>query len=97
MGPVTQFPVSGSGGGGSTPITINNNSNGNLIKATGLQTTVEGISSLKYDGALTASTDIYISGSGNNLFLNGTDSTGSLKRYELVIEAGRLVVNMNPE
>ena len=29
--------------------------------------------------------------------INGTDATGSLKRYEIKIEGGRLVVVMNPE
>ncbi|OUX53767.1 MAG: hypothetical protein CBE47_02435 [Pelagibacteraceae bacterium TMED287] len=96
MGPVTQFPVSGSGGGG-TDLTINNNTLGNILTATGQGDTISGLTNFKYDGALTASTDLYISGSGNNLMINGTDATGSLKRYELKIEGGRLVVVMNPE
>jgi len=96
MGPVTQFPVSGSGGGG-TDLTINNNTNGNILTATGQSDQITGLTNFKYDGALTASTDLYISGSGNNLMINGTDATGSLKRYELKIEGGRLVVVMNPE
>ena len=96
MGPVTQFPVSGSGGGGSD-LTINNNTLGNILTATGQGSSISGLTNFRYDGALTASTDLYISGSGNNLMINGTDATGSLKRYELKIEGGRLVVIMNPE
>ena len=96
MGQVTQFPVSGSGGSG-TDLTINNNTNGNILTATGQSDQITGLTNFKYDGALTASTDFYISGSGNNLMINGTDPTGSLKRYELKVEGGRLVVVMNPE
>jgi hypothetical protein len=96
MGPVNQFPVSGSGGGGSS-ISITNNTNGNVLTATGESNRVEGLTNFRYDGALTASTDLYVSGSGNNLFINGTDATGSFKRYAVGIEGGRLVVRMDPE
>ena len=95
MGPVTQFPVSGSGGG--TDLTINNNTLGNILTATGEAGSISGLSNFRYDGALTASTDLYISGSGNNLMINGTDATGSLKRFEIKIQGGMLVVVMNPE
>ena len=59
MGPVTQFPVSGSGGG--TDLTINNNTLGNILTATGEADSISGLSNFRYDGALTASTDLYIS------------------------------------
>ena len=95
MGPVNQFPVSGSGGGGS--ISITNNTDGNILTATGESGRIEGLTNFKYDGALTASTDLYVSGTGNNLFINGTDSTGSLKSDSVGIEGGRLVVRMDPE
>ena len=55
MGPVTQFPVSGSGGG--TDLTINNNTLGNILTATGEADSISGLSNFRYDGALTASTD----------------------------------------
>ena len=96
LGQVNQFPVSGSGGGGGS-ITIDNNTDGNVLTATGETNRIEGLTNFKYDGALTASTDLYISGSGNNLFINGTDATGSLKRYEIKVVGGRLVVQMDPE
>ena len=88
-------PAPPGGGGGS--ITIDNNTDGNVLTATGEGNRIEGLTNFKYDGALTASTDLYISGSGNNLFINGTDATGSLKRYEIKVVGGRLVVQMDPE
>ena len=80
-------PSSGGGGGGGS-ITIENNTDGNMIKATGLSDKISGISEFKFDGTdLKAEADLYISGSSNNLFLQGSDEDGNqnvLFRIEIV-------------
>ena len=60
-----------SGGGGS--LTIQNNVDGYILKATGQANTVKGIPELKWNdaqAALTGSGDIYVSGSNNYLYLH---------------------------
>ena len=92
LGPVNQFPVDSSGGGGSS-MSITNNTPGALLMATGESNRIEGVSDLKYftssaGGVLSASTDVYVSGSGNYLYLNGLDSDGNLTKIKISIEGG---------
>ena len=64
----------GNSGGGSS-LNITNNVDGYILKATGEANRIEGIPNLKWDGtrnALTASADMYISGSDNYLYLHGS-------------------------
>ena len=92
LGRLNQFPVASSGGGGGG-VTIQNNVDGRLLKATGGSSTISGISQLTFDGSeLDVSTDLYIQGSGNNLFLDGTDQTGTTKKYRIEIVGGVLSV-----
>ena len=98
LGPVNQFPVSGSGGGGGSSLTITNNTAGNILMATGEANRIEGIPELTYasssaGASLSASTDLYISGSGNYLYINGTDQNGLLRKIKVAVEGGLLVVS----
>lgn len=99
LGPVNQFPVSGSGGGGGgSSLTITNNTPGNILMATGEANRIEGIPELSYasssaGASLSASTDLYISGSGNYLYLNGTDQNGLLRKVKVAIQGGMLIVS----
>ena len=75
----------GNSGGGSS-LNITNNVDGYILKATGQANTVEGIPNLKWDAtrnALTASADMYISGSNNYLYLHGTDASGNTVRFRV--------------
>jgi hypothetical protein len=98
LGPVNQFPVSGSSGGGGSSLTITNNTAGNILMATGEANRIQGIPDLSYQSAsagssLSASTDLYISGSGNYLYINGTDQDGLLKKIRVAVNGAMLVVS----
>lgn len=98
LGPVNQFPVSGSGGGGGASLTITNNTAGNILMATGETNRIEGIPHLTYTSSsagasLSASTDLYVSGSGNYLYINGTDQNGLLRKVKVAVEGGILIVS----
>jgi hypothetical protein len=81
-------PSTGGGGGGS--ITIENNTDGNMLKATGMSDKISGISEFRFDGAdLKADADLYITGSGNNLILQGSDAAGNLNvMYRIEVSGG---------
>ncbi len=52
---------------------------------------------LTFDGdTLLTNADIYISGSGNNLYLHGTNESGSAAKYEFTIENGGTVIKEVP-
>ena len=89
LGPVSQFPVAVAQGGGS--ITIQNNVSGRLLRSTGASDTISGVTGLSYDGdEFDVSMDLYIQGSGNNLFIDGTDAAGSSTKYRIEIVGGLL-------
>jgi len=89
LGPLSQFPVSTSGGGGD--LTINNNTSGYMLKATGGASTISGVGEIKFDGSnLEITTDLYVKSSGNNLFLDGTNDEGSSTKYRIEIVGGML-------
>ena len=68
---------SGSSGGGSG-VTINNNVDGYLVKATGVANTLTGLSDLTYaTDALKVQADLQVSGSTNNLIIQGSDGSGN--------------------
>ena len=98
LGPINQFPVSSSaGGGGGTSLTITNNAPGNILMATGESNRIEGIPGLSYtsgsEGAsLSANTDLYLSGSGNYLYINGTDQNGLLTKIKIAVNGGVMTV-----
>jgi hypothetical protein len=86
-------PTGSSGGGGSN-LTITNNIDGYLLKATGDANRVEGISALQYTGtALSASTNLYVSGSNNYLYVHGSDAQGNIKRFKVNIQGGILMLD----
>ena len=81
--------------GGGSRLTINNNVDGYILKATGQANTVEGIPQLRWDAtntALSASSDVYISGSNNYLYLHGTDATGQTVRFQVAVSGGLLQI-----
>lgn len=88
------------GGGGGSSLTITNNVDGYILKATGEANRIEGISQLQYDSArstLTASAGIYITGSAggvgdNYLYLHGTDNQGRPTQFKMMISGGMLRV-----
>ena len=92
---------SGTGGGGGSSLNITNNVDGYLLKATGEANRIEGIPNLKWDGArnaLTASADVYVSGSNNYLYLHGSDADGKTVRFRVSLSGSILKVDPdNPE
>ena len=96
VGPINKSmggdPDPGTGGGS---LTINNNVSGYILKATGQANTVEGIPQLTWDSnntALSASGDVYVSGSNNYLYLHGTDHQGQVVRFKVEVEGSILKV-----
>jgi hypothetical protein len=94
MGGVLSGSTGAAGGGGSS-LTITNNVAGYVLKATGEANRIEGISTLRHDsstGALSASSDVYVTGSSNYLYLHGTDETGQDVRFKFQISGSMLQV-----
>lgn len=98
-GDTTQTGSSGGGGGGGS-LTITNNVDGYMLKATGDPNRIEGISQLQYDSTratLTASAGIYITGSAsglgdNYLYLHGTDGLGRPKQFKIEVSGSMFKV-----
>ena len=82
-------PNPSSGGGGGS-ITIENNVDGYMIKATGQSDKITGVEEFQFDGAaLKAQADLQISGSGHNLIIQGSDSDGNLNRmFRIEVSGG---------
>tara|TARA_R110000822_G_scaffold167454_1_gene307588 strand:- start:256 stop:564 length:309 start_codon:yes stop_codon:yes gene_type:complete len=81
--------------GGGSGVTITNNVDGYILKATGTPNTIEGIPQLTWDSsnvALSASADMYVSGSNNYLYLHGTNSDGQVVRFKVSVEGSILKV-----
>jgi hypothetical protein len=103
LGPVnTQMggdPDPSGGGGGS--LTIQNNVDGYILKATGQANTVKGIPQLQWNetqNALTGSGDIYVSGSNNYLYLHGSNSNGETVRFRVGVSGSILkILEDSPE
>ena len=87
----------GSGGGGSE-VTIRNNVDGYILKATGESNVIEGTPQfVSSSTGITSSVDFYISGSnspsaGPNLFIQGSDADGNLSKMKVVVENGFLKI-----
>jgi len=97
LGPISSqaggesIPATGGGGGS---VTINNNVDGYLVKATGVADTLTGLANLNYNGStFTTNTDLYVSGSSNNLFINGTNDGGVRRKFKIDIVGGILTVS----
>jgi len=90
-----------SGGGGGSSLTIENNVDGYILKATGEANKVKGIPQLRWNEdqtALTGSGDIYVSGSNNYLYLHGVNADGQTVRFRVGINGSILeVLPDNPE
>ena len=60
-----------------------------LVKATGVANTLTGLANLNYDGnTFITNTDLYVSGSSNNLFINGTNVAGIRRKFKIHITGG---------
>ena len=81
-------PSSSAGTGGS--LEIENNISGYMLKSVGDANKISGIEALQFDGFdLTSKADFYVSGSGHNLVLQGSDSLGNLNvLYKIEISGG---------
>jgi hypothetical protein len=89
LGPLNQFPVEAAQGGGS--LTIQNNVSGRLLRATGGASTISGVTGLSFDGdEFDVSMDLYVQGSGNNLFIDGTNDSGTSTKFRIEIVGGVL-------
>ena len=92
LGPLNQFPVSGSagagGGGGGSGVSINNNVDGYILKATGDSNTVSGVEQFRVASNGT------VSGSGQiqaqSFAFEGTNNDGVKVLYKLQVQGGML-------
>jgi hypothetical protein len=90
-------PSSGGGGSGGE-VTIRNNVDGYILKATGENNIIEGMPQfVSSSTGITSSVDFYISGSsspsaGPNLFIQGSDADGNLSKMKVVVENGFLKI-----
>ena len=94
LGPTTQFPVADTHEHPGS-ITITNNVDGYLLKATGEADRIAGIPKLVWDStnvALTASGDVYVSGSNNYLYLHGLNAAGEDVSFKVSIEGNILKI-----
>ena len=92
MGPVRKSMGGSAEGPG---FTITNNVSGYILKATGTPSTIDGTPQLRYTAqtnTLSASANLYISGSGNYLFLHGTDSNGNPAQFKVEIDGSLLKI-----
>lgn len=92
MGGFLSGSTSSGGGGG---LTITNNVDGYILKATGEANRIEGISTLTHNSitnAISASSDLYITGSNNYLYLHGFNETGQEVRFKVSINGSILQV-----
>ena len=97
LGPINKEmggdPEGGSGGG--SGVTITNNVSGYLLRATGDANKIAGVPQLQWDSArtaLSASADMYISGSNNYLYLHGTTADGNTVRFKIKIDGSLMRV-----
>lgn len=84
-----------SGGGGGGSLTISNNVNGYVLQATGNPNEIKGIPQLQWnadDVALSASADVFITGSNNYLYLHGSDADGNTVRFRVRVSGSMLQV-----
>jgi hypothetical protein len=93
IGAINQFNVSGSenavSGGGGGSLTITNNQDGYILKATGEADRIEGIPSfVSSSTGISASLGMYITGSDNYLYLHGLDANGVATQFKVSIEGG---------
>jgi hypothetical protein len=96
LGALSQFNGAGTGGssgGGGSRLNILNNSDGRLLKANGGVSSITALSELNFDGSeFDITTDVYVQGSGNNLFLDGTAVDGTSTKFKIEIVGGNLRV-----
>ena len=91
---ITRIGNVGSAAGGSG-LTINNNVNGYILKATGDSSIIEGMPQfVSSSTGISASVDVYLTGSNTstfpNLFIQGTDANGNISKMKIVVENGFL-------
>jgi hypothetical protein len=84
-------PNPSSSAGGGSGVTINNNIDGYMLRASGVSNTITGLSAFTYDGssAFTMGADLQISGTNNNLLVQGSDAAGNLNvLYRIEVSGG---------
>ena len=86
-------PSGSSGGGGGGSLEIENNINGYMLRSVADASKISGVESLQFDGTdIKAQADLYVTGSGHNLILQGRDEFGNLNvLYKLQISGAMLV------
>ena len=80
---------------GGSSVTISNNVDGYVLQATGNPNEIKGIPQLQWNSsntALSASADIYLTGSNNYLYLHGSDSEGKTVRFRVRVSGSILQV-----
>jgi len=92
---ITRIGSVGAGSGGGSGITINNNIDGYILKATGDSSVIEGMPQfVSSSTGISASVDVYLTGSNTsnfpNLFIQGTDADGNISKMKIVVENGFL-------
>jgi hypothetical protein len=87
-------PVESTGGGGGS-LTISNNVDGYVLQATGNPNEIKGIPQLQWNAsqtALSASADIFVTGSNNYLYLHGSDGEGNIVRFRFRVSGSMLQI-----
>jgi hypothetical protein len=83
-------------GGGGSGLTITNNVDGYILKATGEANRVEGVEAIQYSTSggpqLQISASTYISGAANYLYMQGANAAGDPARYQVHVSGGLLYV-----
>jgi len=81
---------SGSSGGGGGTLEIENNVEGYMLKSVGDSSKISGVEALQFDGFdVRATADLYVTGSGNNIFFQGSDAEGNLNvLYRIEVSGG---------
>ena len=85
---------SGSGGGGGS-LSILNNVDGYMLKATGEPNQVAGVPQLAYNSinnTLSSSANLYVSGATNYLYLHGTNESGQTVKFKVNIQGSILEI-----
>jgi hypothetical protein len=84
-----------SGSGGGSDLSILNNVNGYILKATGVPNQIAGVPQLVYNSTsntLSSSANLYVSGATNYLYLHGTDATGQTIKFKVNIQGSILEI-----
>jgi hypothetical protein len=82
-------------GSGGDSLSILNNVDGYLLKATGEPNQVSGVPQLAYnsnDNTLSSSANLYVSGATNYLYLHGTNESGQTVKFKVNVQGSILEI-----